>query len=247
MTIDWWTLAIQAVNVVVLLWLLARFFWRPVAAMIEQRRAMARQMLADAEATRSQAAEALAGIERTRSGFEQERQAIATAAHEAAEQARAALLARAADEAASLQASARAAMEREGEAAQRAWAERANQLAVEIAGRLLARLGGAAASATFLECLLQELRALPAPVRRAVAADGVVLEAVSATPIAAADQEHYRQSIGAAFGASPRIEFKTDPALIAGLELHGPHLVVHNSWRADLDRILAELAHDHRA
>jgi F-type H+-transporting ATPase subunit b len=37
MTIDWWTLGIQAVNVIILVWLLARFFWRPVAAMIEQR------------------------------------------------------------------------------------------------------------------------------------------------------------------------------------------------------------------
>ena len=34
MTIDWWTLGIQAVNVVILVWLLGRFFWRPVAAMI---------------------------------------------------------------------------------------------------------------------------------------------------------------------------------------------------------------------
>ena len=39
MTIDWWTLGIQTVNVVILIWLLGRFFWRPVAAMIEQRRA----------------------------------------------------------------------------------------------------------------------------------------------------------------------------------------------------------------
>ena len=41
MTIDWWTLGIQTVNVIILIWLLGRFFWRPVAAMIEQRRAAA--------------------------------------------------------------------------------------------------------------------------------------------------------------------------------------------------------------
>jgi len=29
MTIDWWTLGIQTVNVVILIWLLERFFWRP--------------------------------------------------------------------------------------------------------------------------------------------------------------------------------------------------------------------------
>ncbi len=38
MTIDWWTLALQAANVLILVWLLARFFWKPVAGMIAERR-----------------------------------------------------------------------------------------------------------------------------------------------------------------------------------------------------------------
>ena len=35
MSIDWVTLGLQAVNVAILIWILARFFWRPLAAMIE--------------------------------------------------------------------------------------------------------------------------------------------------------------------------------------------------------------------
>jgi F-type H+-transporting ATPase subunit b len=38
-----------------------------------------------------------------------------------------------------------------------------------------------------------------------------------------------------------------DPTLIAGLELRGPHFVVANSWRADLAKILADLAHDKKS
>ena len=93
MTVDWWTLGIQAVNVIILIWLLARFFWRPVAAMIEQRRATAQQILTEAETKRSQATDALAEIERTRAGFDREREAVIIAAHEAAEEARTAILA----------------------------------------------------------------------------------------------------------------------------------------------------------
>ena len=104
MTIDWWTLGIQAVNVVILIWLLARFFWRPVAAMIEQRRATAQQILVEAEKKRSQATDALAEIERTRAGFDREREAVIAAAREAAEEARAAILASATKEAAALEA-----------------------------------------------------------------------------------------------------------------------------------------------
>lgn len=247
MTIDWWTLGIQAVNVIILVWLLSRFFWRPVAAMIEQRRAAARQIVTEAEAKLRQAADALAEIERTRAGFEKERETIIAAAHEAAEQGRISLLASAAKEAAALQVSARTAIEREQSAAEQAWAERANRLAVEIAGRLVARLSGAAVSTAFLDWLLREIRNLPDPVRNAVAANGVTLETISATPIEPADQERYRTLIGSAFGVRPQISFKVDPALIAGLELHGPHLVINNSWRADLANILADLAHDNRS
>ena len=58
MTIHWWTLGIQAVNVVILIWLLGRFFWRPFATMIEQRRTAAQQILAEAETKRRQATDA---------------------------------------------------------------------------------------------------------------------------------------------------------------------------------------------
>jgi F-type H+-transporting ATPase subunit b len=53
--------------------------------------------------------------------------------------------------------------------------------------------------------------------------------------------------IGEAFGAHPQIGFRVDPALIAGLELHGPHLAIANSWRADLTKIREGLANDQRS
>jgi F-type H+-transporting ATPase subunit b len=246
MTIDWWTLGIQTVNVVILIWLLERFFWRPVAAMIEQRRASAQGILVDADSKHSQAIAALAEIEATRAGFAREREEILAAAHEAAERERTARLDEAAKEAASLEEGAKAAIEKEKALADKVWAERASRLAVEIAERLAARLDGPAVRAAFLSWLLKEIRTLPDPVRQAVAENGVSLEAISATPLAPADQERYRERIGDAFGAHPLIVFKANPAIIAGLELHGPHLIVKNSWHADLTQILADLTHDNR-
>jgi F-type H+-transporting ATPase subunit b len=67
---------------------------------------------------------------------------------------------------------------------------------------------------------------------------------MSATPLDPAEQERAMQLIGEAFGAPVDIAFNTDPGLIAGLEIRTDHLVVSNSWRADLTHILAELAHD---
>ena len=48
MKIDWWTLALQAVNAAVLIWLLAHFLFRPVADIIAARQKAAQQLLADA-------------------------------------------------------------------------------------------------------------------------------------------------------------------------------------------------------
>jgi len=247
MLIDWWTLGLQSVNVAVLVWLLGRYFWRPVASMIEQRRAAAQQALADAQAKRSEAAVALAEIENARAGLPGEREAILAAARESAEQARAAILADAAKEAAALDGAATAAVAKEREAAAKVWTERASRLAVEIAERLAQRLSGPAVREAFLEWLLNEIRKLPEPARRAMTADDVALEAASATPLGPEEQERYRARIGEALGSRPQMAFSADPALIAGLELRGPHLVVSNSWRADLAQILADITRDGRS
>jgi len=246
MTIDWWTLGLQAINVAVLVWLLQRFFWRPVAAMIDRRRVTAQRILTEAETARGEATAALTMIEQTRAGFAKERETILIAAHAAAEQARAAHLAKAAQEVAALEAAARASVEQATQAAEQAWVERSSLLAVDIAQRLAARLTGAAVYAAFLDWLLKEIAALPDAARQAVAANGTELEAVSATQLDPAEQERYRGLIGKAFAGHPRIVFKVDPALIAGLELRGPHFVIGNSWRADLNQILAGLTHDDR-
>ena len=128
--------------------------------------------------------------------------------------------------------------------AERAWAERAAHLAVEIAERLAARLDGEAVRAAFLDWLVEAIRALPEEKRQVAATDGGAIEAISATPIDPAEQERARKRIAEALGNDARIAFATDPSLIVGLELKGPHLVVSNSWRADLNRILADIAHD---
>src|SRR5215471_9519538 len=52
MHIDWWTLGLQAVNAVVLIWFLAYFLFRPVADAIAGRQKAAGQMLADAKAAK---------------------------------------------------------------------------------------------------------------------------------------------------------------------------------------------------
>lgn len=247
MTIDWWTLGLQAVNVLILIWLLGHFFWRPIAKMITERRAAAQRTLADADAKRSEAAAALAEVARTRTGFAEERDAILKAAHDTAEQAHAAKIQDAAKEAAALEAAAKAAIARDQIAVEKAWADRASLLALDIARRLAGRLDGSAVQTAFLDWLLKDIHELPEATRQGVIANGATLEAITASLLGTEEQQRYAKLVGQAFGASLTVAFKVDPDLIAGLELHGPHLIITNSWRADLKQILAGIAHDQRS
>jgi F-type H+-transporting ATPase subunit b len=244
MTIDWWTLGIQTVNILVLVWLLKRFFWAPIAAMIEERRAVTQHTLADAKAKRDQAAAAVADAAKTRAGFANERAGIIADAHKAADQARTARLDEATKEATAMAATAQAKIVQEKAASDKVWHDTSSHLAVDIAQRLAARLDGKTVRAAFLDSLVASVRALPQQTRLDMAANGAAMTAVSATPLEEGEQLQARTAIDAAFGGHPAITFAADPALIAGLELRAPHLAVKNSWQADLGQILTELAHE---
>jgi len=241
MTIDWWTLGFQAVNVAILIWILARFFWRPLSAMIEQRREAADRILAEAEAKRGEAEAAVAEAVKARAGFAAEREAILAAARATAEQESATRRAEAERQAGQIEAAARAAMAAEREAAERAFADRAARLSIEIAGRLAGRLDAAAVRAAFLDGLVAAIRALPDE-KRGDAASGGNLEIVSASPLPPDEQAAAQRSVAEALGGGVEVGFAVAPALVAGLELRGAHLIVANNWRADLDRLKTEIA-----
>ena len=235
MHIDWWTLGIQTVNVAVLVWLLQRFFWRPVSAMIAQRRDAAQAALAEAKASDSKAKAALADVERTRAGFAAEHAGILKQAHDAATKADAATQAAASTKVAALEAAGTAAIAASQKASEKQWADRSAQLAVDIAGKLAGRVDAPAVQSSFLAYLLDHLRAMPEAARKAT--EGCALEVVSAKAI---DQPSTTAAIAKALGTTPTLTYRTDPCLIAGVELHGPHLDVTNSWQADLAKVLSE-------
>ncbi len=247
MTFDWWTLGLQTINVIVLIWLLQRFFWHPIAGIITARRALADKTLVDAKASSLKAAAALAEIASTRAGFAAERAAIQSAAHADAAKIRSSQLAEAAKQVTALEAAAKARIAAESEADAKAWGQRSGVLAVEIARRLASRLDGPQVKRVFLDWLVAAIAALPEETRQTARAKTTPFDAVSATPLDATEQAHASQTIGAAFGGPVSVTYSTDPNLIAGLELRGDHLTVGNSWQADLIKIQAELQHERHA
>ncbi len=240
MSFDLWTLGFQAVNVLVLIWLLQRFFWKPVAATIAARQASAQEMLDSAKADRAKAQAGLSEIAKTRAGLQDERRAMLDAARTAADAARESLLQDARAAAQAREETAKAARVRAAETLRTTAITEAQGLAVIMAGKLMARLDGASTDAAFLHWLADGLAALTAAERKALA--GTAVTVVSATDADADAQARIITIIADALAVTPELNFRTDPDLIAGFELRAPHFTLRNSWRADLDRIAAALA-----
>ncbi|MCR8549920.1 F0F1 ATP synthase subunit delta [Salipiger sp. P9] len=243
MTIDWWTLGLQTVNAVVLVWILARFLFRPVSRILAERQAAAHAALDEAEAAREEARAARDTAQRETAAIAAERAArIARAQDEAAQEKRRLL-----DEARAAAEKARA----EGMddlARLRATQERdlsveAGALATDIAAKLLARLPDEARIAGFIDGLAEAVAKLPETTRAGIAGGGPVTLR-SARALSAEEQAQIAQRLGAVLGTPPALSVETDATLLAGLELETPHAIVRNHFRADLDRIRAEIA-DH--
>jgi len=241
MRIDWWTLALQTVNVLILIWILARFFFRPVVKIVARRQEEANKLLADAAAARREAADARADAGRARAEIGAERDRLIAEARTSAKLETTNLLAQAAQDIAKLRSEAEAAVARDRIAAEQAIIARASELAVEIARRLLVRLPAKIALSAFVDGLCEELRAPSSAAGESFTEAGRDIEILTAAPLSGEGTEYVRNALEKALGSQPSFAFRTDPALIAGIELHSRSTIVRNSWRGDLDRIRQEL------
>ncbi|MDR2213974.1 MAG: H(+)-transporting ATPase [Pseudomonadales bacterium] len=238
MTIDWWTLALQAINVLVLIWLLSRFLYRPVLAAIAARQAAADKLLADAEAAKAKAQAEGAAFEAQRAALtatvEQQRKAVLDAAELSAQT----LLKQAEDEASAHAAQVETALARERQVAAEALRAQAAELATTIAGTLLSRLPPQVVTEALFQSLLAKIAALPATERQRIDAPQIL----TATALSDVEQASYRERLADALGHPLDVHFTVEAALIAGFELCGTDILVTNSWRADLAAVLRQLS-----
>lgn len=247
MHINWWTLALQTVNVLVLIWILSRLFFRPVADIVAKRQEQANKLLADAAAARRTAEEIRAGLEKAQTDVDENRGRLIDDARKSAQLEKVKLLAQTNLEITKLRHDAEATIVQDRLAAQEEVVARAGELSVQIAARLLARLPPQTGLSAFLDGLRQELESLPPDVKHSLAAkddENVAAEVVTAAKLSDAESAQVRTVLEQALGAGVRVEFRSDPSVIGGIELHGRAAIVRNSWRADLRRIREDLIRD---
>lgn len=243
MQIDWWTLGLQAVNVLFLIWCLTHFLFRPVAAMVARRQAEIGRLMTEAEAAKaaSLSEHAAAAAETTR--LANAHGDIMKAAAVEAERQKGLLLAASRAEIEQLRLAAAAEIDRGKAREAAAAADRASRLAVDIAGKLLTRLPEELLVSSFIDGLAAGVAALPEAARRGIGQDGAPAHLRAARALTAGEVDQCRAALAAPLGRPVDIIVDIDPGLLAGLELETPHAVVRNSLRADLNRIATGLLH----
>ncbi len=244
MRIDWWTLGLQTVNVLILVWILSRFLFRPVVAIIDERHAAAAKVLDDAEAAKMQAVAAREAAETESARIAAGRDNILRQAAEDAEAQRTAALASVREEVDQLRAAAETEMRWTHAAEEAAASDLVAKLAVDIAGKLLQRLPNSARVDGFIDALAKALASLPEASRDGLG-DANTARLTAARALSAEEMQSCRDAFARALGRPLNFTVAVDPDVIAGLELEAPHATVHNSFRSDLARIVEELTrHD---
>jgi F-type H+-transporting ATPase subunit b len=234
MSIDLWTIGLEVVNFLVLVWLLERLLYRPVLEVIGRRQAeIERLQQADESAHRALAAE--------RERLAQERQSVAAEraraleeAHSQAREERARLETEARTEIERLLAAGRARLEHERADAARALRRKSVEIGVSIARRLLSLSTPAGGDGRFVEAVCEQLRSMEESDRsRLVATVGErsVVRVVTAEELDTQRQDDCRERIAQALGRAVDTTFSVDPSLIAGIEVHFPGLVLRHCWR----------------
>ncbi len=243
MHIDWWTLALQTVNVLILAWLLARFFFRPVMNIVARRQQEARKLLADAAQVRRDAVAARATAEEERAAVAAEREKLIRQAQNAAQLEKQNMLAQASQEIAKERDEAEAAIARSRAAAEAELIDHAGTLAINVAQHLLERFRQHDLLSTFINETCRDLHALSPQARQSLEAATAEhpIEVVSAAPLSDDEKRQINTGLKEVFGRDLPLAFRNDRQIINGVEVRGQNTIIRNSWRADLDRIRQEL------
>jgi F-type H+-transporting ATPase subunit b len=228
MEFEWTTFALEVLNFLVLVWLLKRFFYRPVLAVIEARRAETAKTLADAEAVRREA-EALKSEYQTRLAEADKDRAAAKAKLDEEIAAEQVLRLAALEEKIAGERKRREAVEerKRGEL-ELALGRQALSSAARFTTRLLERLAGPELEAKLADFALSELASqTPAKLEAlalALQEPQASIRVTSAYPLDEARRAAFTQALGQLAGRPLTFEFSEDATLKAGV------CVMAGSW-----------------
>ena len=247
MEFDWTTVILEMLNFLVLIWLLKRFFYRPVLAVIEKRRAASEKIITDAEAQHHEA-EALKGdYEQRLAQFAKERELAMAKLDEEIAAERERRLAAVEFEATADRQRRRMLDARETSEREAAMAREAVVIAGRFASRFLERLAGPELETRLVDLALAELQTVSpeklADLRTALRDPATSIKVVTVYPLDAARRAAFAAVLGGLAGRELTPQFQEDATLKSGLCLMAGAWVLMANLRDELNFFTSAVEH----
>lgn len=223
MPIDWFTVAAQLVNFLILAWLLKRFLYRPILDAIDAREKRIATSLADAATNRQRAEEEREEFRKKSEDLDRRRNELLSQAREEAKTERERLLDQARQAADALRARRQDALAREQLRLNDEIARLTREEVFAIARKALLDLAGASLEERMGEAFTRRLRGLDDEAKEGLASalrgssEPVLVR--SAFELPSQQRAAIRQALGETVSADIQVRFEAAPDVISGIEL----------------------------
>ncbi len=223
MLIDWFTVAAQAVNFLILVWLLKRFLYKPVLNAVDAREKLIAAELADAAGKKTEAQKESDEFRKKNEEFDQQRAAFLSKATGDAKAEQGRLLDEARKAADALSAKRQQALLEDGRNLTQAIGRRTRQEVFAITRRALTDLATVSLEERLGEVFTRRLREMDGKAKESLAAalktaaDPSVVRSTFDLP--AEQRAAVQNALNETFSSEVRIRFETSPDLISGIEL----------------------------
>jgi F-type H+-transporting ATPase subunit b len=223
MLIDWFTVGAQALNFLILVWLMRRYLYKPILHAIDEREKRIAAELADAAAKKAEAEKDRDEFQQKNEEFDQQRAALLSKATDEAKAERQRLIDEARKAADALSAKRQEALRNDAQNLNQAISRRARQEVFAITRKALADLATTSLEERMGEVFTRRLRTMNG---NAKAGLGAALKTASepalvrsAFDLPAEQRTTIQNALNETFSAEIHVRFETAPDLVSGIEL----------------------------
>lgn len=223
MLIDWFTVGAQALNFIVLVWLLKRFLYKPILDAIDTRETRIAAELADADAKKADAEKMRDTFDHKNQAFDQQRAALLQKATEDAGTERQRLLDDARTAADKLATKRFDALQNDAVNLKQAILDLTRHEVFAIARKALADLATTSLEESMVELFTRRIRSMDSKAKddfgKALNAAGGPVIVDSAFDLPEAQRSAVEKALHETFAADMQIQFDTAPDLVSGIEV----------------------------
>jgi F-type H+-transporting ATPase subunit b len=251
MLINWFTVIAQAINFLILVWLLKRFLYKPILHAIDEREKGIATQLAQAEAKKAEAQRNRDDFQHKNEAFDQERAALLKKATDEAKAERQRLLDEARKDADALRAKRQTALQSEQRNLNQEIIRWTQKEVFAITRKTLADLATTSLEERMGDVFVRRIRALTGAAKEQLATafktSNHTVSVHSAFDMPPAQRTAIESAIKETFAPDAHVQFETAPELVSGIELStNGHKIAWSiaDYLSTLEKSAGELLHE---